>query len=97
MTVLRAVLIEGLLIYISRLFFASVKFPNFGNVPLLNFQTLEMFPVFPVFLGKKKESLEKSCSIRTALTPPHLSMECWCRTLCLWILLWILKTYQGMP
>ena len=30
--------------------------------PLLNLQTLEMFPVFPavpVFIGKKEESLEK--------------------------------------
>ena len=40
--------------------------------PLLNFQTLEMFPVFlafPVFLGKKKRGKfwGKSCSIRTAL------------------------------
>ena len=28
-------------------------------LPLLNFQTLEMFPVFPVFFFKKEENLEK--------------------------------------
>ena len=39
--------------------------------PLLNFQALEMFPVYPAFpdfLGKKRGKIRgKSCSIRTAL------------------------------
>ena len=42
--------------------------------PLLNFQTLEFFPVFPsflVFLGKKEENLQKSCSIRTGRSYPR--------------------------
>ena len=44
--------------------------------PLVNFQTLEMFPVFhasPVFVGKKKRKIfKKSCSIRAKYIIPVL-------------------------
>ena len=81
----RAVLIEGLFVSIfikkiRAIFCISIfslflqllereAFQIFG--PLLNFQKLEMFivfPAFPVFLGEKKqENLGEKCSIRTDL------------------------------
>ena len=42
--------------YFSSFFFHILECEAFQIFcPLLNFQTLEMFPVFPVFLGRKNE------------------------------------------
>ena len=79
-----AVHIEGRFVSISRIFFRAIFCISiFSNsfftleceafqifCPMLNFQSSEMFPVFPdfpVFLGKqKRKNWEKSCSIRIA-------------------------------
>ena len=82
---LGAVFIEERFVYISSfifraIFYISIFFKFYFQIleceafqifcPLLNFQILEVFPVFrafPVFLGKKRGKIGKSCSIRTAL------------------------------
>ena len=83
-TFIRAVLIEIPIAQISRFFSPNVLyfhifqlvFPNIGmripnvlpSVKFLNFGNVSCF----FLLGKKEENLEKSCSIRTALTTPKL-------------------------